>query len=89
MEWARYGIRINSVAPGPIDTYGFAKTYYEGIGATLDALPIPRFGTVEEVAAAVVFLASPASNWTTAATLDVSGGQHIWGDIWAIDRDAD
>jgi citronellol/citronellal dehydrogenase len=89
IEWARYNIRINSVAPGPIDTYGFAKTYYEGIGAEITKVPIPRFGTVEEVAAAVVFLASAASGWTTAATLDVSGGQHIWGDMWAIDPNAD
>jgi citronellol/citronellal dehydrogenase len=85
VEWARHGIRINSVAPGPVDTYGFAKTYYEGIGALVDQLPVPRFGTVEEIAAAVVFLASPASSWTTAATLDVGGGGHIWGDLWAID----
>jgi citronellol/citronellal dehydrogenase len=89
VEWSRHNIRINSVAPGPIDTYGFSKTYYEGIGAEIGKLPIPRFGTVDEVAAAVVFLASPASSWTTAATLDVSGGQHVWGDMWAIDPDAE
>jgi citronellol/citronellal dehydrogenase len=88
IEWGRHGIRINSVAPGPIDTYGFAKTYYEGIGMEMSKLPIPRFGTAEEVAAAAVFLVSPASSWTTGATLDVSGGQQIWGDIWAIDPEA-
>ena len=89
VEWARHGIRINNVAPGPIDTYGFAKTYYQGIGAEIGKLPVPRFGTVDEVAAAVLFLASPASDWTTAATLDVSGGQQIWGDMWAIDPKVD
>jgi citronellol/citronellal dehydrogenase len=89
IEWARYKIRINSVAPGPIDTYGFAKTYYEGIGAEISKLPIPRFGTVDEVAAAVLFLASPASSWTAAATLDVGGGGHVWGDTWALDPAAD
>jgi citronellol/citronellal dehydrogenase len=85
IEWGRHNVRVNSVAPGPVDTYGFAKTYYEGIGAEVSKLPVPRFGTVEEVAAAVVFLASPASDWTTAATLDVGGGGHVWGDVWAID----
>ena len=85
IEWSKHNIRINSVAPGPIETYGFTRTYYEGIGAHIDNLPIPRFGTVEEVAAAVVFLASAAAGWTTAVTLDVSGGQQVWGDIWAID----
>jgi len=89
VEWARYGIRVNSVAPGPIDTYGFAKTYYEGIGAEIEKLPIPSFGTVEEVAAAAVFLVSPASSWTTGATLDVCGGGQIWGDIWALDPRAE
>jgi citronellol/citronellal dehydrogenase len=86
IEWSSHGIRINSVAPGPIETDGFTKTYYEGIGAGVDCYPIPRFGSVEEVAAAVVFLASPASSWITGSTLEVSGGGQFWGEMWAIDR---
>ena len=86
IEWAEHNIRINSIAPGPIDTYGFAKTYYQGIGEGLDSFPISRFGTADEVAAGVLFLAGPTSAWMTGATIDLSGGQHIWGDMWAIDR---
>ncbi len=86
IEWSRHSIRINSVAPGPIETDGFTRTYYEGIGAGVECFPVPRFGTVEEVAAAVVFLASPAAAWITGATLDVSGGGQFWGDMWAIER---
>jgi citronellol/citronellal dehydrogenase len=86
IEWSRHGIRINSVAPGPIETDGFTKTYYEGIGAEVDCYPIPRFGTVDEVASAVVFLASEAASWITGSTLEVSGGGQFWGDMWAIDR---
>jgi citronellol/citronellal dehydrogenase len=89
IEWGPHNIRINSVAPGPIDTYGFSATYYEGIGTHIGDLPIGRFGTPEEVASAVVFLASPASSWITGTMLEVSGGQQNFGDIWAVDPETD
>lgn len=89
IEWAPHNIRINNVAPGPIDTRGFTSTYDENVRTVVGAIPIARFGTPEEVAAATVFLASQASSWTTGATLDVSGGQQNWGDIWALPRQVD
>jgi NAD(P)-dependent dehydrogenase (short-subunit alcohol dehydrogenase family) len=70
-ELAPHRIRVNAVAPGMIETeMGGAA------GATLPELTIPlgRYGTPEEVAAAVVFLASDEATYVTGAVLNLSGG---------------
>lgn len=87
VEWGRHGVRINAVAPGPIEASGFVERYDPTVVERARALPLGRLGTVEEIAAAVVFLASPASAWTTGATLDVTGGQHLDGDTWVVNPD--
>lgn len=87
VEWGRYGIRINAVAPGPIEASGFTTTYDPSVVERARGLPLRRLGSVDEVAAAVLFLASPASSWTTGATLDVNGGQHLEGDTWIVGRE--
>ena len=74
-------IRVNVVAPGAIDFPGgfwdmvhtHDKGMYEG---TLATIPSGRMGTPEEVANAVLFLASPCASWITGATLGVDGGQY-------------
>ena len=88
VEWGRHGIRINAVAPGPIAASGFTSNYDAAVVAHARDLPLGRLGTVEEVAAAVVFLASAASSWTTGTTLDVTGGQHLAGDTWVVDPES-
>ncbi len=79
LELAPRGIRVNGVAPGPIPT----EVFMEFFGATDEDLPsmaknwgIPlgRLGTPEDVATAVVYLASPAASWVTGQTLLVNGG---------------
>lgn len=85
----RYGVRVNAVAPGPIDASGFTENYASKVVERARGLPLGRLGRVDEVAAAVVFLASPAAGWTTGTTLDVTGGQHLAGDTWVIDPEAD
>ena len=79
LELAPRGIRVNGVSPGPVPT----EVFMEFFGATDDDLPkmakqwgIPlgRLGTPEDVASAVVFLASPAASWITGQTLAVNGG---------------
>ncbi|HYC56841.1 MAG TPA: SDR family oxidoreductase, partial [Candidatus Binatia bacterium] len=84
----RHGIRINAVAPGPIQASGFTAAYDPGVVTRASTLPMGRLGTVEEVASAIVFLASPASSWMTGATLDVTGGQHLHGETWVVDPES-
>ncbi|MGH7785851.1 MAG: SDR family oxidoreductase [Candidatus Binatia bacterium] len=78
IEWGPK-VRLNCVAPGPIETEGFRQTYDPGIEALCDGIPIPRFGSREEVAYATVFLASPAASFITGEVLFVAGGQQIYG----------
>jgi NAD(P)-dependent dehydrogenase (short-subunit alcohol dehydrogenase family) len=76
IEWAEHGIRVNAVAPGRIDTPSRAGSlsrpgYRE---AALGRIPMKRFGTAEEVAAAVSYLAGPAAAYVTGQTLVLDGG---------------
>jgi 3-oxoacyl-[acyl-carrier protein] reductase len=63
------GIYVNSVAPGGVDTEMTREYAYP-----VDGLPIPRMGQPEDIAEAVLFLASPASNYVTGQVLCVDGG---------------
>jgi 3-oxoacyl-[acyl-carrier protein] reductase len=65
----REGICVNAVAPGGIETE-MTRGYDYGV----EGIPIPRLGRPEDVAQAVVFLASQMSNYVTGAVLDVNGG---------------
>lgn len=78
VEWGPK-VRVNCVAPGPIRTDAFQITYDPKIESLSDGIPIPRFGSPEEVAYATVFLASPAAAWITGEVLYVAGGQQIYG----------
>lgn len=78
-ELASRGIRVNGVAPGPVPTEVFMEFFgvsEEGLPELAKRLGIPlgRLGTAEDVANAVVFLASPAASWITGQTLTVNGG---------------
>ena len=81
LEWAREGIRVNSVAPGSIAFEGgsWARRMADDPEAmrAFIARDIPggRFGRPEEVAAVVVFLASARASWVLGATVNVDGGQ--------------
>ena len=79
VELAPRGIRVNGVAPGPIPTEVFREFFnvseedLPGLGRKL-GIPLGRLGTPEDVANAVIFLASPAASWVTGQTLLVNGG---------------
>jgi citronellol/citronellal dehydrogenase len=81
LEWAQYGIRVNAVAPGIINSSG-VDTYPEDIqamirGAALE-IPARRLGTESEVASATVFLLSPAAAFISGATLRVDGAGSLY-----------
>ena len=77
-DLAELGITVNAIAPGPIDTPMLAQA----TGATqdgekyrnLDAIPLRRVGTPDEIAEVASFLASVGAGFVTGATIDVNGG---------------
>lgn len=73
-EVASRGITVNMVAPGFIDTSMTAALTEPQRERLAERIPLGRFGTPEDVAAAVVYLASPEAGWVTGATLHVNGG---------------
>jgi len=76
MEWARYGILVNCVAPGPIETPGATAATWPTEALRQRAqgsVALRRFGTVEEVLGPCLFLASRASGFVTGHTLVVDG----------------
>jgi 2-hydroxycyclohexanecarboxyl-CoA dehydrogenase len=84
-EAARYRVRCNAVAPGPIETplLNAAPAMLGELGerlkkAMVDSTALGRSGEPEEVAAAIVFLASDEASYVTGQTLNVSGGLSMW-----------
>jgi 3-oxoacyl-[acyl-carrier protein] reductase len=73
-EVARAGVTVNSICPGYIDTAALTGMSLEQRQAAQARVPMRRFGKPEEVAAAVVFLASPAAAYITGSTLKIDGG---------------
>ncbi len=79
MELGPRGIRVNTVHPGFIETPMTAGAKPEFRQATLAETPLGRTGSVEEVAAVVLFLLSPLSSFVTGAEIPVDGGQTSHG----------
>ncbi|RVV98990.1 3-oxoacyl-ACP reductase FabG [Mesobaculum littorinae] len=73
-EVASRGITVNAVAPGFIETAMTDKLNDEQKGQILSQVPMSRMGTPDEIAAAVLYLASPEAGYVTGATLHVNGG---------------
>jgi NAD(P)-dependent dehydrogenase (short-subunit alcohol dehydrogenase family) len=76
LEWARYGIRVNAVAPHYLETeltrsLRSSDKVYRGL---INAVPMKRFGKTQEVADAVLFLCSDGSSFTTGSVVTVDGG---------------
>lgn len=80
MRWmakagAPHGVYANTLAPGPVETAMWASVN-AGVStpSANTTVPLGRYGTAEDIAQAALFLCSPASNWITGTSLDVSGG---------------
>lgn len=76
VEWGPMGIRVNAIAPGPIDeTEGMRKLLDPALRDKLiESVPLRRLGRVEDIGHAAVFLASEAASYVTGAILVVDGG---------------
>jgi NAD(P)-dependent dehydrogenase (short-subunit alcohol dehydrogenase family) len=84
VEWGRYGIRLNALAPGPIPTdYAWEMlnpTDKSSIGATQpDQIPLGRPGTIEELANLTIFAFSDACDYLTGETIAMDGAQRLAG----------
>ena len=86
VEWAHHRIRVNAMAPGPVDTPGASARLFpdpavhEGIRRTI---PLRRFATLEEVAQAASYLLSDYASYITGEALVIDGGQWLSGaDYW-------
>ncbi len=77
-EAAPKGVRVNAIAPGPIDTDLTATMEPDGRQAFIDALPVGRFGRVEEIAATALLLAGPDGGFYVGATLSPNGGDVMY-----------
>jgi 3-oxoacyl-[acyl-carrier protein] reductase len=77
-ELAPFGIRVNAVSPGVIDTpYHEQFSTPEMMQANVNATPLGRIGTAEEIAKVIVFLASDAASYVVGETIEVNGGMFM------------
>ncbi len=80
-EWGRHGIRVNGIAPGPIeDTEGMKRLLPEELKEKITKkIPIGRFGRIADIENAALFLTSDAASYINGVTLVVDGGQWLLG----------
>ncbi|MAA73657.1 MAG: short-chain dehydrogenase [Salinisphaeraceae bacterium] len=81
LEWGRFGIRANSIVPGPIkDTEGMKRLAPPGMDDKVaQAVPLKRMGTVDDIGQTACFLASPLASYVSGSLIMVDGGQNLEG----------
>lgn len=84
VEWSRYNIQINAVAPGIIKSTGLENYPPEFLKGIEDTIPAKRLGSTDEVAWLTLFLCSPMARYITGETIYLDGGQRLWGDQWKM-----
>jgi NAD(P)-dependent dehydrogenase (short-subunit alcohol dehydrogenase family) len=79
-EWARYNIRVNAIAPGYFHTAQTAASakFPQIVQRITENTPMQRYGRIEELKGAIVFLASEASSFATGSIVTIDGGHTIW-----------
>lgn len=81
LEWGEYGVRVNSISPGPIDkTGGLDKLISEAdVKSMGERIPARRLGTRDDIAQMAMFLGSPQASYITGALIPVDGGLALIG----------
>jgi 2,4-dienoyl-CoA reductase [(3E)-enoyl-CoA-producing], peroxisomal len=80
LEWAKFAILVNAIAPGPIHTEGADRHLWSNAAfhdTVKRGVPLGRFGAVQDIANMAIYLASPAGDYITGATFVVDGGEWL------------
>jgi acetoacetyl-CoA reductase len=77
-EGARFGVTVNAIAPGYIDTDMVAAVPADVLEKIVAKIPVGRLGKAEEIARGVVFLTGENAGFVTGSTLSINGGQHMY-----------
>jgi acetoacetyl-CoA reductase len=77
-EGARFGVTVNAIAPGYIDTDMVAAVPEDVLQKIVARIPVGRLGKAEEIARAVAFLVDENAGFVTGSTLSINGGQHMY-----------
>jgi acetoacetyl-CoA reductase len=77
-EGARFGVTVNAIAPGYIDTDMVAAVPEDVLGKIVAKIPVGRLGKAEEIARGVAFLVDENGGFITGSTLSINGGQHMY-----------
>jgi acetoacetyl-CoA reductase len=77
-EGARFGVTVNAIAPGYIDTEMVAAVPENVLEKIVARIPVGRLGHADEIARAVSFLASEQAGFVTGSTMSINGGQHMY-----------
>jgi NAD(P)-dependent dehydrogenase (short-subunit alcohol dehydrogenase family) len=85
VEWAPHRIRVNSIAVGVIASEGL-KTYPAEARASFGHNPMRRLGDVWDVAQGAAYLAGPTGDFVTGTHLEITGGEHVWGEYWPLGK---
>ena len=83
IEWARFGIRLTAVAPGPMATETMRTKYPQAVvDSAAWTVPLGRLGTEEEFAWLIAYLASPAGDYLSGTVLTLDGARDNWFGAW-------
>ena len=77
-EGAKYGVTVNAIAPGYIDTDMVAAVPQPVLDKIIAKIPVGRLGHAEEIARGVAFLCSDDAGFVTGSTMSINGGQHMY-----------
>jgi acetoacetyl-CoA reductase len=78
LEGAKFGVTVNAIAPGYIDTDMVAAVPADVLEKIVAKIPVGRLGKAQEIARAVVFLSGEEAGFITGSTMSVNGGQHMY-----------